>query len=172
MMRISLSFIISSCFVFLSGCTNNPNVTNDDEIITKRERPYANMKKFFGEEALLFSNDSNFKNIKQNSVISVNAYLWRASLDIVSFMGLQSVDPFGGVIITEWFTPAHTPHERVKVTVSITGTRLNAAALKVTVVRQQIKNAQWINVQVDPDTALALEDAILTKSRQLKINGM
>ena len=47
--------------------------------------------------------------------IAVNSYLWRASLDTMSFMPLSSADPFGGVIITDWYTPPETPNERIKV---------------------------------------------------------
>src|SRR5438094_6111773 len=46
--------------------------------------------------------------------VAVNAYLWRASLDTINFIPLVSADPFGGVIITDWYTPAASPTERMK----------------------------------------------------------
>ena len=58
--------------------------------------------------------------------VAVNAYLWRASLDTINFIPLVSADPFGGVIITDWYTPAETPNERMKVQVTILDRELRA----------------------------------------------
>ena len=46
--------------------------------------------------------------------IGVNAYLWRAALETIDFMPLAPADPFGGVIITDWYSPPETPDERFK----------------------------------------------------------
>src|SRR5262245_8131754 len=53
--------------------------------------------------------------------IGVNSFLWRASLDTVSFMPLLSADPFGGVIITDWYSPPESPGERFKLNIYILG---------------------------------------------------
>ena len=58
--------------------------------------------------------------------IGVNSYLWRAALDTVAFMPLASADPYGGVIITEWYVNPEKPDERFKVTIYILDTRLRA----------------------------------------------
>jgi hypothetical protein len=85
--------------------------------------------------------------------IGVNSYLWRASLDTISFMPLVSADPFGGVIITDWYAPPESRGERFKVNLYILG--------DVT--------GNWIDAEIRPDTAVDLEDAILTRARQLRI---
>ena len=69
-------------------------------------------------------------------VIGVNGYLWRATLDTLAFMPLQSADPFGGTVITDWYSNPEKPDERFKATVYILDSRLRADGLKVTVFKQ------------------------------------
>ncbi|MEZ6022722.1 MAG: DUF3576 domain-containing protein [Hyphomonadaceae bacterium] len=102
--------------------------------------------------------------------IGVNSYLWRASLDTLNFMPLSSADPFGGVIITDWYSDPTTPSERFKATVYILDTRLRADALNVSIFRQQQVGGQWTDAAVDPETEVQIEDAILTRARQLRLS--
>lgn len=102
--------------------------------------------------------------------IGVNSYLWRASLDTLSFMPLMAVDSNGGVIITDWYANPEIPAERFKVTVYILDTRLRADGIKVSVFRQQQTKSNWVDSKVNPDTAAALENSILVRARQLKID--
>jgi len=105
--------------------------------------------------------------------IGVNSFLWRASLDTISFMPLQEVDPFGGVIITDWYANPQLPTERFKVTVYILDTRLRADALSVRVFRQVQGDAgQWADATVTAETAIEIENAILTRARQLRISTL
>ena len=102
--------------------------------------------------------------------IGVNAYLWRASLDTLSFMPLSSADPWGGVINYDWYSDPAAPNERFKATVFILDTRLRADALNVAVVKQvRDANGQWVAAPVDPQTETDLENAILTRARQLNL---
>ncbi|QGZ97044.1 DUF3576 domain-containing protein [Terricaulis silvestris] len=102
--------------------------------------------------------------------IGVNSFLWRASLDTLNFMPLASADPFGGVIITDWYSDPTTPSERFKATVYILDTRLRADALNVSIFRQQQANGAWVDATVDPDTEVQIENAILTRARQLRLS--
>lgn len=102
--------------------------------------------------------------------IGVNAYLWRASLDTISFMPLSSADPFGGVIITDWYSPPETPNERFKINVRILGRDLRADGVQTSVFRQRLNaSGSWVDERVADNTATDLEDAILTRARQLRI---
>jgi hypothetical protein len=101
--------------------------------------------------------------------LGVNSFLWRATLDTISFMPLVSADPFGGVIITDWYTPPQTPGERFKVNVYILGRALRADGIRAAVFRQQQAASGWVDAPVTPNTATDLEDAILTRARQLRI---
>jgi len=104
-----------------------------------------------------------------NAGIGVNTFLWRASLDTVSFMPLSSADPFGGVIITDWYSPPEVPSERFKMTVYILDRQLRADGIKVSVFRQQLASGnRWVDSSVGPGTATELENAILTRARQLR----
>jgi hypothetical protein len=101
--------------------------------------------------------------------IGVNAFLWRATLDTLSFMPLADSDPFGGTYATEWHSIAEKPDERFKVQVYILDTRLRADGLAVQVFRQTRDGSGWVDASVDPDTAIQIENSILTRARQLRI---
>lgn len=104
------------------------------------------------------------------SGIAVNNFLWRASLDTLSFLPLQEADPFGGVILTDWYAPPETPDQRVKVNLYILDRALRSDALRVAVFRQTRRNGEWIDDRVSEDTAREVEETILTRARQLRID--
>jgi hypothetical protein len=102
--------------------------------------------------------------------IGVNSYLWRATLDTLSFMPLSSADPWGGVITTDWYTNPEKPDERFKTTVYILDTRLRADALNVTVFKQvHDASGNWVDSTVSAQTEQDLDNSILTKARQLRL---
>jgi hypothetical protein len=105
--------------------------------------------------------------------IGVNSYLWRASLDTLAFMPLASADPYGGVIITDWYTNPEKPDERFKATVYILDTRLRADGLTVTVFRQ-VKDAAggWVDSSSSAQTQVDIENSILTRARQLRLSNI
>jgi hypothetical protein len=103
--------------------------------------------------------------------VGVNEYLWRATLDTLSFMPMESADPFGGIVKTGWYIAPQSPNERLKVTALILDTRLRADALRVSVFKQtKDPTGNWADASVDPDTVTKLENLILTKARELKLN--
>jgi Domain of unknown function (DUF3576) len=104
--------------------------------------------------------------------IGVNVYLWRAALETIDFMPLVQADPFGGVIITDWFSPPETPGERFKLTVYILDRVLRADAVKVAVFRQINDEGGWTDATVEPTTATGIEDSILTRARELRIAAL
>jgi hypothetical protein len=101
--------------------------------------------------------------------LGVNSYLWHASLDTLSFLPLTSADPFGGVIISEWYVAPSSPNERLKVTIYIMDRTLRADGLKVVVFRQTRAASGWLDATPSPDTAHKLEDSILTRARELRL---
>jgi hypothetical protein len=108
-----------------------------------------------------------------DAAIGVNGYLWRASLDTLAFMPLASADPYGGVIITDWYVNPETPAERFKATVYILDTRLRADGLNVTVFKQsKDANGAWVDAAVSDQTATDIENAILTRARQLRLSNI
>ena len=102
------------------------------------------------------------------TTIGVNAYLWRASLDALSFAPLLQTDSNGGVIVTDWFINPSSPTERMKVTVTILDQDLRADAVRVAALRQINQGGQWVAAPVQAATVQKLEDVILTKARDLR----
>ena len=100
--------------------------------------------------------------------IGVNSYLWRASLETLSFMPLTQADSAGGVIVTDWYSNPQNPAERVKLSVSILDQDLRADALRVAASREVMQNGQWVGAPVQAATVQKLEDIILTKARDLR----
>jgi hypothetical protein len=105
--------------------------------------------------------------------IGVNGYLWRATLDTLAFMPLQSADPYGGVVITDWYVNPEKPDERFKATVYILDSRLRADGLNVTVFKEVTNGAGgWIPASSSPQTATDIENSILTRARQLRLSNL
>ena len=104
----------------------------------------------------------------QVTTIGVNSYLWRASLEAVSFAPLLQADSAGGVIVTDWYANPENPGERVKLTVSILDQDLRADALRVAASRQVNQGGNWVDAPVQAATVQKLEDIILTKARALR----
>lgn len=147
-----------------------------DKLKTPRPKPDSRevrdnrTGKFFGESLKLFGDEDIDRGTSQNPGVGVNAYLWRATLDTTSFMPLASADPFGGVIITDWHSKADTPNSRYKLTVYIMGSELRADAIKVSMFKQrQTKNGQWVDEVASPASVQQIENAILTRARELRI---
>ncbi|WP_340317433.1 DUF3576 domain-containing protein [Rhizorhabdus argentea] len=104
----------------------------------------------------------------KTTTIGVNAYLWKASLETLSFMPLLQTDSNGGVIVTDWYTNPNQPAERMKLTVTILDSDLRADAVRVAPQRQVLANGSWVDSAVQAATAQKLEDIILTKARDLR----
>ena len=102
------------------------------------------------------------------TTIGVNAYLWRASLDTLSFMPLLQTDSAGGVIVTDWYVNPQTPSERMKLTVTILDQDLRADALRVAASRELNQGGQWVSAPVQAATVQKLENIILTRARDLR----
>jgi len=118
----------------------------------------------------IFGGGGSGSNRGGDAGIGVNSFLWRASLDTLNFMPLASADPFGGVIITDWYSDQAAPNERFKATVYILDTRLRADALNVSIFRQTQVNGAWVDAAVSPDTEIQIENAILTRARQIRLS--
>ncbi len=104
--------------------------------------------------------------------IGVNAYLWRAALDTVSFMPLVQTDSNGGVIVTDWYANPASPTERMKLTVSILDQDLRADAIRVAALRQVSQGGNWVDAPVQAATVQKLEEVILNKARDLRRSAM
>jgi hypothetical protein len=107
------------------------------------------------------------------AAIAVNGYLWRAALDTLSFMPLASADPYGGVIITDWYINPEKPDERFKATVYILDSRLRADGLNVAIFKQsRDAGGAWVDAPAAVQTETDIENSILTRARQLRLSNI
>lgn len=131
---------------------------------------YGEKESIFGSEGLgIFGGRKKEGEGSGESGIAVNSFLWRASLDTVSFMPLASADPFGGVILTDWYTPPETENERFKINVFILSRELRSDGVRVRAFKQVLSKGTWVDSNATDDTARQLEDTILTRARQLRV---
>jgi hypothetical protein len=102
------------------------------------------------------------------SGIGVNAFLWRGALDTIAFMPLSSADPFGGVIITDWYTPPGTAGERFKATIYILSRDLRSDGVRVNIYRQVLQDGQWVDATVADSTVADIENKVLERARHMR----
>jgi Domain of unknown function (DUF3576) len=129
-------------------------------------RPISDNTKVGGEPGLVYGNG---KGAGANPAqVGVNAYLWRGALDTLAFMPLASADPFGGVIITDWYQPPSAAGERFKATAYILGRQLRADGVRVSIFRQVSQAGQWVDAPVNPTTTSEIENKVLLRARELR----
>ena len=119
---------------------------------------------------ILNNNEEN--NVSASEVaMSVNPFLWRATLETINFMPLNSADQVGGTIITDWYSTENSQKERWKLNIFITGKKLNTENLKVTSFCQEFKNSMWVNIKTEQENNIKIENAILNKAKKLKLQS-
>lgn len=177
MIKIIRKFLYISCVFALVGCTYlqgaTPEAKYPEDPDDKRRARAGSMLKDNG--FLLFggnktSNDES-PAIASSSGIGINSYLWRAALDTLSFMPLASADPFGGVIITDYYENPKAKGEKFKVNVYILNKKLRSDAVKVTVFKQIASGNSWKDTEVSDQVARDLENNILIRARELKVTS-
>jgi hypothetical protein len=163
--RIGLLSLLSACGKDLGGEAKYP--TGADRTAT--ENIYEKPPSIFGGDGLRFGGAKDDDDAKGSSGMALNSYLWRASLDTISFMPLASADPFGGVLITEWYAPPEKPDTRFKLNVFILTRELRSDGVQVKLFEQQKAGGEWQNIAASGGTARKLEDTILTRARQMRV---
>ena len=180
----NLFFVVFTIFASLI-LTNSCSLEDADivrapppeDLVIKRERERREALGAGDEESFvgnLFKDITGLgkeeKSTGTGTGVAVNTFLWRASLDALSFMPLLSADPFGGVIITDWYSSSPTSKEKFKVVTYILDKDLRVDALKVSVFkRQQNDDGDWVDIKGSSTLKSKIEDAILTKARKYKI---
>ncbi len=159
---------IAGVVIALSACSGSKEAEGPAPM--DREDQYREgLGKLTGEEGLTILGGKG-KDEAGASPIGVNSFLWRATLDTLSFLPLVSADPFGGVIITDWYEDPKTPGERFKVNALILDRTLRADGVKITVFKQKQVGTGWKDQKIDSKLERTLEDTILTRARQLKVS--
>jgi hypothetical protein len=152
----------------LAGCGYGRPVGNDEYYDDSR-RARVQGRLGGGDGILLLGTDRSQRDSAQDGAgLGVNAYLWRATLDTLSFLPLSSADPFGGVIITDWYSPPASPDERFRATAYILGRQLRSDGVRVTVFRQVRQGNGWADAPAASSTATDLENQVLARARELR----
>lgn len=159
LLMVGLVFILAACSEEIQTESNVP--------ISDKQARKEKHGKLTGEDGLVIAGGK--KRSEDGGALGVNSYLWRATLDTLSFMPLVSADPFGGVIITDWYEDPKTPGERFKVNALILDRSLRADGVKITVFKQAMSHGMWRDKKIDDSLERSLEDTILTRARQLRV---
>ncbi|AZL16058.1 DUF3576 domain-containing protein [Rickettsiales endosymbiont of Stachyamoeba lipophora] len=158
--------LIVSIIFLITACNNQYKATGDTPK-SSRERREESFGKLTGEEGVVIGG----KKKRDTAGITVNAYLWRAALEAVNTMPISVVDPFSGVITTEWYQVDYQGHYRYKLNILISSDIMRADAVKVNVFEQKYIKSGWVDVMPNPKMAVEIEDRILTRARYLKLNN-
>lgn len=153
--------LLGGCGALDGGERENP--------LTPEEQRWQNRGKLTGEGGWNLLGGSDEDDAASGARLGVNSFLWRATLDTLAFMPLSSADPFGGVILTDWYEDPKTPGERFKVNALIMDTTLRADAVKIRLFKQQRTGQGWQDIEVSPSLSRSLEDTILTRARELRV---
>jgi hypothetical protein len=159
--------------VLLSSCAGEEGSVPDLMTIGDETVDMSKRETIFGGDLLTFGGEPKRAAPGGGIGIGVNAFLWRASLDVVSSWPVSSADPFGGVIITDWYAPPETPRERFKFNIFILGRALRADGVRVSIFKQ-IMNArgEWQQAVLQSDTEASVENAILTRAQQFRAGSL
>ncbi len=165
------TFLLSACGLPVVGQYPEPVSAGSDQYDPSGNVANKPQNSVFGPGGLSFGGSSK-PNAGENgggAGIGVNSFLWRASLDTVAFMPLASADPFGGIVLTDWYSPPGTPNERFKAQIYILTRQLRSDGVTAKVFKEVRQGDQWVSAPVSPDATSKLIDAILTRARELRI---
>lgn len=159
--------VVLSLGLLVSGCGRIANTfrTDDGPGESAAERNVReDLESTSAENARQSTFFDLFTNVDDpNTTIEVNKYLWNASLDILNFLPIQSADPFSGVIVTGYGTPPGSGRA-YRATIYIRDPALEARSLNVALATR--------SGPAPTATVRAVEDAILTRARQLRIRDL
>ncbi len=156
---------LTACDIVADEATNFPK--------TEEDRRRDARGKITGDEGLSVGVGGKTDKEAGKNPLGVNSFLWRATLDTLSFLPITAADPFGGTILTDWYEDVEAPGERFKVNVLILDRQLRADSLKISTFRQK-KDAKgnWADAPTDAKLGRKLEDTVLTRARELRVKQL
>jgi len=152
-----------------SGTVFNPAMDKERAMRDAENRLRSGGGLFGKKAGITLGNNKNNNTVVSSVGMPINPYLWRGSLETIGFMPLLSADPFGGIIISDWYSDDPTINERCKVNIFIKGLELKTSNLKVNTFCQSFENNKWMDLSVSASSSVQLENAILNKAKKLKL---
>ena len=152
LLTLCSSLLLSSC----SGLKTTPVKEPEEPVSVLSGKPGGIKLSDFG------------KKDQPSDGLPINALLWRAALDIASFVPLDDVDTFGGSIVTEWHLTQTNLNERLKLAIFVIGRELRSDAIKVRAYVQKQKAGNWVDAGRDEALSRKLEGLILNRARELR----
>ncbi len=160
--------LIIYTLIFLSACSSNDTTVKNP--ITGEEKTPGIFSKD-SKKGISLSDLMNPQE-KTGTSINVNAFLWRASLNVLSIAPLISTDALGGTIITDWYTNKNIKRKRIKISAYITTSELRSEGIAVKVHVQNFINNSWSETYIDKNLSTQIEDNILNEARNLRVNSL
>lgn len=158
--------ILAAALTILLAACNKADV-NQQYPQSREDAEEARVGKLTGDDGIvIFGGKSKSK---ATEGITVNAYLWRATLDVVHKLPVTTADPFGGTVLTDWYKMTPNANERYKVNVFLTSAELRSDAVQVSTFKQALRGGTWVDVATNPELAEELENKILLRARELKL---
>lgn len=151
-----------------SGTVFNP-AQNKELAMTDAENRLKSGGGLLGKKGGLSLGTNEGNNAVSSIGMPINPYLWKGSLETIGFMPLSSADPFGGTIITDWYSDGQNINERCKINIFIKGLELKTSNLKVNTFCQSFENNRWVDLPTSASQSAQLENAILNKAKRIKL---
>ncbi len=153
--------------MLLSACSNTQQTAEAPK--SREDKVKLGFGSIAGPEGITLGSDKVSGRTNDSAGQVVNSYLWKASLDTLKFAPLVSSDGPGGILVTDWYQPAGAK-DRLKIQVRIKDRQLRSDALEVSVYKQERQNTGWHDVGIDNKASRELENIILLKARDIRVN--
>ena len=158
------NILLITILLMISSCSNYKSVFSN-KVNGETQKPLLMLEDT--SKDVLLSKIINPQNLDN---VNVNGYLWRATLNILSFVPLISTDALSGTIITDWYANKNIQNQRLKIKVYINSNELKSESIKIKVEIQSFKNNIWSQPLTSKSLATQIEDSILNEARNLKLN--
>lgn len=167
------AYLLGALLAALPACNTIKADADQNYPKTEEDRRKDERGKITGDEGISIGGASEKDKDAGKNPLGVNSFLWRATLDTLSFLPITAADPFGGTVLTEWYEAPEAPGERFKVNVLILDRQLRADSLKITTFRQtKTKAGVWADAATDAKLGRKLEDTVLTRARELRVKQL
>ena len=158
------NILLITILLMISSCSNYKSVFSS-KVNGETQKPILVLEDT--SKDVLLSKIINPQNLDN---VNVNGYLWRATLNILSFVPLISTDALSGTIITDWYANKNIQNQRLKITAYIKTNELKSESINIKVEIQNFKNNIWSRPLTSNSLATQIEDSILNEARNLKLN--